>query len=219
MAVKRFDMNIIKKKNTDNILNHEIKNGNNIIPYFDDIEIHLLKYINESTYIIGCVAWLTNENIIDAIIKKEGCKLIVNKEEYLSSKLHHRNNRYCCNLRNKYDNIKDLCEIKIDKSNPIYNNLIEPLINTNKKGAILTCGIVNNKCKLHHKFIIFYDKSLNPIGVWTGSYNLSVNSNYSLENVIFIKDEYVINEYLKEFIMISKKSEPYNWVNGSIDLE
>ena len=64
---------------------------------------------------------------------------------------------------------------------------------------------------MHHKFLIFFDENLNPTGVWTGSYNLTNNSNKSLDNAIYLEDINIIKNYIYEFEQIMFLSEKLNW--------
>ena len=64
---------------------------------------------------------------------------------------------------------------------------------------------------MHHKFLIFLDKNLNPYGIWTGSYNFTNNANNSLDNGLFITDTNIINGYINEFEQIIFLSEKLNW--------
>ena len=259
-------------------------------PHFDNLENHLINYINQSTYVIGCVAWLTNRNIIDALENIKGVKIIINKEEYLNSNMQTAQKfTYKC-LRGCYNSIPDLFTIDCDccKSNivncnnfnkifgSIVNDIAPPIIvnsvsitpvgdtrldrvsitpvgdtrldrvsgapvcdtrldrvasivakldgdtveceTISKNGAIITCGIVNNYSKMHHKFLVFFNEAFEPIGVWTGSYNLSITSNFSLENALYITDADVIAEYIKEFLIIYSFSESYNWNSGLLSV-
>lgn len=233
-----MDFNLMRKKNCHNKL------VNNIIqPYFENLEENLIAHIEKSTYIIGCVAWLTNRNIIEALENIKGVKIIINKEEYISSKMQSgqkfsnkclqgryneipdffENNCGCCNIKmcqcQNFRNIFEDC-INHDNNDNIFQNELndsrkkDSSVISRRSGAILTCGIVNNYSKMHHKFLIFFDNDMKPMGVWTGSYNLSVNGNFSLENALYITDKEVIAEYIKEFIVIYPYSESYNWDSG-----
>lgn len=194
-----------------------------IQPHFEKLEENLIDYIEKSSYIIGCVAWLTNRNILEALECKKGVKIIINKEEYLNSNMKKSQRFFYKCLRGRYNDIPDLfninCECckKFVKNCNNFNNIFEPISKNNdseKNGAILTCGIVNNFSRMHHKFLIFINDKFEPIGVWTGSYNLSNTSNFSLENALYITDKNIIMEYIKEFFAIYSFSESYNWKSG-----
>lgn len=194
-----------------------------IQPYFDKLEEHLVGYIEKSSYVIGCVAWLTNKNIIEALENIKGIKIIVNKEEFLNSEMDLSQRFFYKCLRGKYDGMNDMFDMQCEcccrniKNCINFSKLFGDIVKTNnddKNGAILTCGIVNNFSKMHHKFLIFFNDKIEPTGLWTGSYNLSNNSNYSLENALYITQQNIIIEYIKEFLAIYPFSEPYNWKSG-----
>jgi phosphatidylserine/phosphatidylglycerophosphate/cardiolipin synthase-like enzyme len=205
--------------------NHKLLEGN-VQPYFENLESTLVNFIDKSTYVIGCIAWLTNPKILDALEKKSGVKLIINKEEFLNSNLENSQRFYHKCLRGRYNELHDLfdsnckcCDGKIIDCDKFKETLGNITTDENKSGAVLTCGVVNNYAKLHHKFLIFLDEQLKMLGVWTGSYNLSVTSNLCLENALYITDPDVINEYLKEFKLIYSHSEKYNWNSGLLFIE
>lgn len=174
--------------------------------HFDLLEEKLVQHISRSKYVIGCVAWLTNSNIIDALKKISGVKIIINKEEYLSSKMDKSKMPFYKELRKKYDSIPVL-----PSGAKLCGEYFLPFF---LEGAILTFGIVNVCPKMHHKFLVFFDENYNATGVWSGSYNLSENSNNSIENALYITDSHIITEYIKEFICIYKRSEEYDWKCG-----
>lgn len=214
-----MNFNLMRKENT-----HDIITTGLVCPYFDKLEEHLIGYIEKASYIIGCVAWLTNNNIINALEDKKGIKIIINKEEYISSKMESGQKFYYKCLRGKYNDLPDLFHLNC---NCCQNQMIQcskfmdlfgqvSIDENNQNGAILTCGIVNNLSKMHHKFLVFFDENMHPVGVWTGSYNLSKTSNFSLENALYISDQKVIMEYIKEFMAIFPYSESYNWNSGSL---
>ena len=194
--------------------------NNSVQPFFDRLEERLVNYIENSSYVVGCVAWLTNRNIIDALKDVKGVKIIINKEEYLSSKMQIGQKFFYKCLRGKYHDMSDMfgthscgcCSknmLQCANFNKVFNTVL-----MNREGGILTCGIVNNFSKMHHKFLIFFNDKIEPTGVWTGSYNLSKNSNMSLENALYITDKEVIMEYIREFMVIYPYSESCNWKSG-----
>ncbi len=209
-----MNLNLLRKKNELPETNDKIK------VYFENLEGSLLKHLSEASYVLGCVAWLTNNIIIQALQKLKGVKIIVNKEEFLSRKMKKYQQNFYQNLRNSYDTIPDIlrkqclcCKKEINQCCK-FNKLVGKL--ENKEGAILTCGIVNYSSRMHHKFLILFNDEFNPIGVWTGSYNFSKNSNNSFENAIYITDISVITKYINEFLSIYCLSEKYDWESGTL---
>ncbi|AKI80115.1 putative phospholipase D/nuclease [Acanthamoeba polyphaga mimivirus] len=215
---KYINLNKIKSSNY-----HSEISDNSIRPYFENLEQHLVEYINKATYVIGCIAWLTNDNIISSLQQKKGIKIIVNKEEFLNPNMEIAKKNYYCTLRSKYQSLPNMftskcycCNDSITnckKFNKIFGSIS---MSENNNSAVLTCGIVNSLPKMHHKFLIFFDENLDPVGVWTGSYNLSKTSNFSLENALYITSQIVIAEYIKEFLAVYKHSENFNWKSGTL---
>ncbi|AGF85306.1 hypothetical protein QJ854_gp476 [Moumouvirus goulette] len=213
--IRTINLNKIRPSNI-----HKENNNKSIRPYFENLEEKIIGYINNSKYIIGCVAWLTSDNVLAALNKTCGCKIIINKEEFLCSNMVLGSKSYYKSLRDKYDKLPDIfknncicCNKKITECSN-FNEIIGLDNKNNKEGAVLTCGIVNNLSKMHHKFLVFFNENFKPIGLWTGSYNLSKTSNYSLENALYITDQNVIMEYIKEFKAVYEYSEEYNWKSG-----
>jgi len=54
-----------------------------IAAHFQDLEGALIRYIAEADAVVGCVAWLTNLNVLRALASKFGVSIIVQKEEFL----------------------------------------------------------------------------------------------------------------------------------------
>jgi hypothetical protein len=50
---------------------------------FKDLEKHLIRFIREAEVILGCVAWVTSEPILEALSAKKGVSIIVQKEDFL----------------------------------------------------------------------------------------------------------------------------------------
>lgn len=207
MTSCQINLNVIRKKH----VSHKIRE-NSIIPHFEEIEEALISYIIKSSYVVGCAAWLTNSNIIDSLISKKGVKIIVNKESFLSEKLENGRKNYWVNLRKRYDLIPDIDQDLLNNITKILE--IDKI--SNQKGSVLTCGIVSDTCRMHHKFLVFFDENKTPYAVWTGSYNFSQNSNRCLENGIFTTDQFVVQQYLLEFCIVYSRSEHHNWVSGAL---
>jgi len=156
--------------------------------YFENIIKELLNKISKATAIIGCVAWLTNREIINRLSTVEhGVSIIVQKENFLKDGAYERN----------------------------YNN-ISPLKGTIYKydHAIRWCGHYNkNKfaCpRMHNKFLVFGDVKDNifkPYAVWTGSFNLTDNSTNSFENSVYLDNIDIAEKYTQEWERILSISE------------
>lgn len=197
--------------------------NNDIEVYFKNIEKVIIDKIKKYKYVVGCIAWLTNENILKELAKKEECLIIVQDEDFLRPDIDFDGNMK--SWKNKifklYNNIK-----KIDTTClvPIGINILSTV-----KTGIRRCGMLNTDKKpafprMHNKFIIVFNDAYiydekeemlpDPViegEVITGSYNYTENSNNSLENIVCIKDNNIISAYYKQFGEIAIMSVPLKW--------
>lgn len=207
----------------------------NISVYFKDLEHNLIRKIEKANVVVGCVAWLTNENIIDALSSKSGVSIIVQKEKFLNYCEFDFNDR----LRSKYSKLKTFNINYIDAPKAAF--LSSGLIYTDKRFTglepVRCVGTVSNEVKnkniprMHNKFVVFcsekismidesFDErniqftkisSLEPYAVWTGSYNFTKNANNSLENAIYIEDNNIAEAFFNEWGQIATLSELLDW--------
>lgn len=204
-------------------------------PTFDSVETHfrnleetLIKKIEEfkDDLIVGCVAWLTSYNILNALAKCKNVQILVQKEDFLRPDLNSKNlDNWKKNLHEKYSKVKCEIERHMFKSPMGYLSVAsDPTID-----GIRCIGNHNSDKnpafpRMHNKFLVFckihntdsvemfkYD----PVAVWTGSFNFTQNATYSIENAISLTDHSgkneIINSYLKEHHQIFCISEKLNW--------
>lgn len=186
-----------------------------IIVYFDNIEFHLIHHLKSATYCVGCVAWITNKNIIEAMTQLNGCMLVVQNDTIntIHTKTYKNISHLCTNIpharlnklnNGKYHTLQQL--LKVCSPSPS-----SPRCN---KTAVRICGFSKNNITrqplMHHKFVILFNSKLRVKGVWTGSYNFTTNANQSFENSIFITDKNIIMKYLKEFIIVMQSAQYIN---------
>jgi hypothetical protein len=164
-----------------------------IRPVFRNIEQELVEKIQQSTIIVGCVAWLTSIPILEALQGKS-VQFIVQQEDWLRP---------------------DSSEWSLSRQRNLYEKLVG--IDNYVAGAsdhatfeiqpIRLSGKPKNKNKsnarMHHKFILFgnikQDNTVEFDMVWTGSYNFTANATKSLENGMFIKSDEILNAYWVEW--------------------
>ena len=209
----------------------------NISIYFRNQMDTLSDLILKADAVVGCVAWLTSEKILSSLQKlKYGCSIVVNKEDFLRPDGVNSNHK----VLNMYEQLEPftwnnsfstvhtnnnfLFRLCTDKSNPNsenrdYNENNEPIrcCGNHNNSSNLTCS------RMHNKFLVFgkisYESALapesnfKPYAVWTGSLNLSYNSENSLENGVYIKDPKVAQAYVNEWAQILAISEPLDWTN------
>lgn len=211
----------------------------NVQCYFRNIKEQLIKKIEEYPLVFGCVAWVTDKDILAALAKKEayheGTAIVVQKEDFLRPD--GRNDMAV--VRELYEEIKENCNTLERSHFPFLcqmSQCYDPSIgircvgnhNSNKSPTMP---------KSHHKFLVFgrfkndkwlkkltpedvkdmggiaYDDFglIKPEAVWTGSFNFTETSVVSLENAVFIKDSKTAKAYMNEFEQVVSISEPLDW--------
>lgn len=148
-----------------------------VIVYTSRLESYLCGRISRATHIYGCVAWLSNPKILAAMRGKQGI-VIVQSE--------------------------DFSEYLVEQ----YRELTRHGLAIKQYG-VPSFDTKNSKPIMHNKFILFA-KTANsdgkwpkPEGVWTGSFNFTVNATYNLENAIYTNDHEAVKtyyEYLNEIV-------------------
>jgi hypothetical protein len=184
----------------------------NVEFFFSNIKDELIKKIKESSGVLGCVAWLNEETILDTVSKKLLAPIIINKDEFTQEKLdlmtapkvHWTLGRHL-----DPEGFYDIEDIKID----------------GPMEAVRCLGTSSKMPKMHHKFLIFFrdgqknfskdkydvlgdlDVIYEPVGVWTGSFNFTNNANNSLENAVYIEDQHIASSYFQEYLYCLSLSE------------
>jgi hypothetical protein len=158
--------------------------------YFRNLEDYLVKHIMEADIIVGAVAWLTNDKILEALKTRLGVALIINKIDK-DEKLRE--------LNDELPSIKsDVLQTTtlIDCSQPEYN--IEPIrcvgVRSKSKGKTIP--------RMHNKFIVFCKATREDVG-----YRTKRTVEYFLENGSW-KDKVINYE-------INEDYNGYNWLNNS----
>ena len=138
--------------------------------YCSNIQKHLSNRISRATYIWGCVAWLSNQRIIDALYGKQGLIIIQseNFEPYLLD--HYR---------------------RLSKSGMFIKQFGTPSFGQKDKQL------------MHNKFVLFGNGN-RPSGLWTGSFNFTVNATQQLENAVYTSQKKAVSAAFKYFTEISK---------------
>lgn len=198
--------------------------------YFRNIENHLLRHIKNADVVLGCVAWLTSEPILDALATKRNVSIIVQKEDFLRPDLDSGfHNSWKVWLQQKYQALHS------DLSRFMFDNLLTHISYCGDPSldSVRCVGNYNRDKKpafprMHNKFLIFakvVDNSEDswgrviPYGVWTGSFNLTKNATYSFENAIYMTDSEIVRAYFDEYGQIASMSEPLNWESDWIEPE
>lgn len=159
--------------------------------WFRDHAKHLCYLIAKTVYVHGCVAWLSDVQVLLAL-QNAKVQLLLQKEDFLRAD------------RRDEDWKTWLSEVYADLTPP-----------ESDVDAVRCVGMVRDRERtrgiMHNKFMVFSDSKRTPYAVWTGSYNPSYFSNNSLENSLVIYSQKIAEAYLQEFQLINKLSEPLDW--------
>ncbi|GAB2732167.1 phospholipase D-like domain-containing protein [Nocardioides pakistanensis] len=172
--------------------------------HFGELRQPLLRFINGSDIIVGCVAWVTERTILEALAKRPVC-LVVQKENWWK-KADVRGQA----LARRYAALRGGLPAVM---------LPEPLSDLGDLNlAPISCvgygAGAHHQPLMHHKFVVrcsVIDGVLVPLAVWTGSFNFSGNANDSFENAVEIHDPSIAEAYLAEFALVASVAEPMNW--------
>lgn len=190
---------------------------------FRDLKERLIEQIDAHDFVVGCVAWLTDPDILAALARKRSVSIVVQKEDFLRPDSG-SGSAWKYSLRAKYDAIENACsnlsryDMKLLSGFSYCGN---PNIT-----AIRCVGNHNSTKKpafprMHNKFAVFGHISkdsedecvecLMPWTVWTGSFNFTLNGGESLENAVIIKAPEIAHAYFNEWQQIVALSEPLDW--------
>ena len=219
-----FDLNFVQPDSDHNfpsIVNRDNSTSSTdgqVQVYFRNLSNALISEIKKADVVLGCVAWLTDFLIIDALRERD-VAIVVQKEDFLrpdlgassdwKKHLHARYDTLSCNIqRLSFNNM-------IGSLSVCYDPTIQPIrcvgnYNRDKAPAFP---------RMHNKFMIFAKLNENedswptvvPYAVWTGSFNMTLNAQRSLENAILLKDPILVNAYFEEFGQIFAISEQLDW--------
>ena len=149
---------------------------------FDGVGIQraIIRMINkpETAFVVGCIAWLSNKQILGAMAKKRGGCIICTKD------------RLTKGIRNQkaYKAIK-----------PAYPGGVIRVVGEGRGW---------HKSLMHHKFLVGLNAEGKPIWVTNGSFNFTTSATSNLENLMVMEDEDVAECYFQEFRRVHALSTP-----------
>lgn len=209
----------------------------NVEVVFRGLEERLIREIQASDIVVGCVAWLTNKNILRALAQVNCC-VVVQKEDFLRP-----DGGGKTELQKLYDQLRSGAD-RWEFWPPLGG------MTTNGDPTVegVRCVGNHNRDKnpafprAHHKFVVFgkklkgarpdefstfkecvevrhedvlagcqLDEDFLFDRVWTGSFNFTQNAGNSFENALIVNDARVARAYLGEFAQVASLSEPLNW--------
>ena len=142
-------------------------------PVFRNIEQEIIEKIQQSTVIVGCIAWLTSIPILEALQGKS-VQFIVQQEDWLRP---------------------DSNEWSLSRQRDLYGKLTG--ISNYVADASFCASFKIQPIRLSGK--PKKDNAVEFDMAWTGSYNFTANATKSLENGMFIKSDEILNAYWIEW--------------------
>lgn len=181
-----------------------------VIAHFGDVAGALEAFLDASESVVGCVAWVTSNRMVDALAGKP-VSLIVNKEfDLRTTDTKPDPSRTRQNLDRLSGGLK-----RSDFPAPLNqvagagHDEIEPVRCVGHIGR----GRGANTPLMHHKFIVRL-RAGKPVAVWTGSLNLTHLGQTNLENGVEIHDPAIARAYLEEWARVAAVSEPLDFTAG-----
>ena len=206
-----YDTDCYEKEKYDGIQKDYGLKTQQIEIVFKNIKQRVIKFIRQYDHIVGCVAWLTDMDILAELAKKKEVSLLVQKEDFLRPE--GKSNQTA--LQNAYDELK---------ADGFIMALFNAPISTHGSAYMeaIRCVGNHNSCKtqvkprMHNKFLIGIKKIpkapfFRPTAVLTGSYNFTKGSEYSFENAVVMPNRRVAEAYMREYQQIYLFSEKLNW--------
>jgi len=192
----------------------------------------------EDVLVYGCVAWLTDFDILNAMAKKS-LGIVVQKEEFLRpDKVLASRRMWTETLRRKYKatvwcamHPHSFPDFRFESR--LWDITCHGQYQHDEIGPVRCIGYHRRTGDfgvplMHHKFLVFakYHNPdpddpdardmpgwLEPLRVWTGSFNMSTNASNSLENVVVLDDKRIAEAYSKEWANLYLNSEPLDWTH------
>lgn len=201
---------------------------------FRNLEQELITQIFEADFVVGCVAWLTNPRILDALRSPRfGASIVVQKEDFLRPDTKSSRSAWQKSLRESYDRV--FCGLDRFSVGGLVRNLSvcgDPTLQPIRCVGNHNRDRVPAFPRMHNKFMVFckidiaeedrYSQDPYPImtyRVWTGSFNLTDTATRSFENAVLISSEVIARAYFDEWAQILAISEPLDWSSDWVEPE
>ena len=133
----------------------------------------------DTSYMVGCVAWLSNKRILKTMAEHlKGVSIICTKDRLTTRRKN---------------------QIAYSKLAGCFQGGV---IRTMGEGR------GRFKSLMHHKFLIGLDIDRNPIWVMNGSFNVTESAVTNIENVMIFDDPEIANTFFEEFKRLHKMARP-----------
>lgn len=179
----------------------------------------LVGLIESHSAVVGCVAWLSNGQILRALASCSFVQIVVQKEDFLRPEANFSPRSYCRPLYEALRCSEASNTLGIDSEHIEY---IAGMYGHQFNDAVRCVGNrANGLVKpslMHNKFLVFgnlvdRDRAdvFEPTTVWTGSLNLSTSSENNFENSVIIRSQTIAQQYVREWGQVYAISESLDW--------
>jgi hypothetical protein len=202
------------------LLDHGLSlSGASVRVFFRDVKKHLIEQINRADAVIGCVAWLTDFEVLNALASRpNGAQIIVQKEDFLRPDSYWKRDLHAAYAKVKMplENMQNIGRDDFRGHGLSYCGSFGGI-------GIRCVGNYNRERspahpRMHHKFIVLCkttpvasERAYTPFAAWTGSFNFSQTAGRSLENAVLIENDDAAQAYYLEWQQILALSEPLDW--------
>lgn len=155
----------------------------------------LVSYIGESDAVVGCVGWLTNLEVVDALSAlRDGSSFIVDKGYVATNDW----------LKDRYAKLQTRVTLTEHPWEQTALQVLRPVVDSLEPIRIVGFHGSSSRAEplMHHKFAVLLkrvDGELVPNGVLLGSFNYTDNADRSIEFLNLCRDPAVVNAFLAEF--------------------
>lgn len=209
---------------------HSVRTGETRC-FFKNLRERLIEQLKLADYVFGCVAWLTDREILLELSKRRGVSLLVQKEDFLRPDAGVISRpRFNADLRAFYRGIPGTSRHDYDGVAGSLSTCGDPEAQPVRCVGVRSPSKSSVAPRMHHKFAVFaqhtgYDDDASrscpwrPYAVWTGSFNWTNNGSNSLENAILSRDARLVAAYYAEFQQVFALSEPLDWESEWVEPE
>lgn len=183
---------------------HQHVNGiENATIFHNELHSHFINIMNtygKNKTIVGCIAWLTNNELIDALSLAKRVAIIVNDEDYSTW-------GFGTVTKEKYQKLPAFNR----RFESVWGDKIETPLNmldhVYEQVRCFGSGKMMNSI-LHTKTLVICDDNDIPRWTWMGSMNFTSNSTNNIENAIFIDNQQIALSCFFNFSNIFIQSKP-----------
>lgn len=132
----------------------------------------------DTSYIVGCIAWLSNKRVLKTMAEKRGVSIICTKDRLTTRK---KNQAAYAKLSGCFQG---------------------GVIRTMGEGR------GRFKSLMHHKFLIGLNDAREPLWVINGSFNVTESAMTNVENIVIFDDPEIAGTFFEEFKRLHRISKP-----------